>query len=247
MHLTQEPTTQVIVKRLDGVQNLGVVTCCCTDKTGTLSVDRVQLNASLSPFNEPSSLPQKLGFVNASLQTGSRSLLDQAITSATGVDPGDLVTIQKLGEIPFDSERRILSVVVSAKDISGTSQPYVVSKGAVDEILDRCTRYTAACDDAMFATGSVRPIDPAVMSKIRQTEAALNGDGHRLIAVAWRKCHGAFLTTEGAELVSSDEERDLIFVGFLAFLDPPKADAADAVQDLLDLSIEVRLRQVSAR
>jgi Mg2+-importing ATPase len=102
------------VKRLDGVQNLGVVTCCCTDKTGTLTVDRVQLNASLSPFNEPSSLPQRLGFVNASLQTGSRSLLDRAITSAAIVDPADLVAIQKLGEIPFDSERRILSVVVSS-------------------------------------------------------------------------------------------------------------------------------------
>jgi Mg2+-importing ATPase len=234
---------QVIVKRLDAVQNLGVVTCCCTDKTGTLTVDRVQLNASLSPFNEPSSLPRKLGFVNASLQTGSRSLLDQAITSAMGMGPADLMSVQKLGEIPFDSERRIMSVVVCAKDISGASQPYVVSKGAVDEILDRCTRYTAA-DEAMFVTRGVRPLDPGVRSEIHRTEAALNGDGHRLIAVAWRKCHGAFLTTEDAEHVSSDEERDLIFAGFLAFLDPPKADAADAVQDLLDLSINVGPHQV---
>lgn len=214
----------VIVKRLDGVQNLGMVDCCCTDKTGTLTVDRVELSSSLDGTGAPSDLPKRLAYVNASLQTGSRTLLDQAIIAQDKLD----IPVRKLGEIPFDSSRRLLSIMVEHE-----GKAYLITKGAVDEVLLRCTAWTTSSGDLFDAT--TQEITSVAVQSIRDTEAALNAEGQRLIAVAYKACGSDALDEE----LDFEEEHGLVFAGFLSFLDPPKPDATDAVQNLIDLGINV--------
>jgi Mg2+-importing ATPase len=245
----------VIVKRFDAIQNLGAVSVLCSDKTGTLTIDLVRVSGSTTGSGDDSDLPLQLAYLNSALQTGTRSPLDGAIVDFTrkkfeqsaeeGNGQGilDIVKLEdydKFAEVPFDSTRRLLSVLVSR---TGTTEKgLLITKGAVEEVLERCTKLydhssssplsRAPFDD--FKPSKSTPLTVDDRSKILQTAERLNEEGLRLIAVACKSS----VAVPGITM-SKDDEKDLVFVGFLGFLDPLKPDAADAINRLAKLGVQV--------
>ena len=240
---------KVIVKRFDAIQSLGAVEILCSDKTGTLTTDVVQLSASLSNVGTLSDLPLKLAYVNSALQTGTRSPLDKAIVEHVRqmIEGGDasaeeyliLEKWTKVSEVPFDSLRRLLSVFVSREFAGADEKGLLITKGAVEEVLDRCVQVydfhsSSSGTWDQFKPGDSPPLTVETKQQILATAARLNEDGLRLVAVACRSTVAmqCMMTTPG-------DERDLVFVGFLAFLDPVKPDAAEAIEALASLGVQV--------
>ncbi|KAJ7483116.1 Mg-transporting ATPase [Mycena galericulata] len=241
---------KAIVKRLDAVQNLGAACILCSDKTGTLTVDAVHVSLTTAYDGSHSDLPAKLAYLNAAMQTGTRSPIDSAIVqyAANAAAAVDLGVWTKLGEIPFDSTRRLLSVLVMCP---AHEQALFITKGAVEEVLDSCTRvYSAArhaetaalMDDEFIAqlTHAADTVTTDVRKRILDTAERLNEDGLRLVAVA---CKLVNTKHSGAavRLVPEEDEEELVFVGLLCFLDPLKVDARDAVDRLRKLNVQVRI------
>ncbi|KIJ07693.1 hypothetical protein PAXINDRAFT_173345 [Paxillus involutus ATCC 200175] len=240
----------VIVKRFDAIQNLGAVSVLCSDKTGTLTADLVRVSKSVTSEGELSDLQVRLAFINSLLQTGSRSPIDRAIVDymAEGEKGsfGDEVGLHKRGEVPFDSTRRLLSILVS-RSSAAEGEALFVTKGAVEEVLERCVsayRYdnpseliqSSSVLNVKFGPSSSVPLTEAGRLLILDSAKRLNEDGLRLIAVACRNASHKMGMT-----VATDDEEDLIFVGFVAFLDPLKPDAAEAIKDLTKLRVQVRI------
>ncbi|WP_322155943.1 magnesium-translocating P-type ATPase [Paratractidigestivibacter sp.] len=217
----------VIVKRLDAVQDLGAIDVLCTDKTGTLTEDRIVLERYLDVDGRDSARVLRYAFLNSYFSTGVKNLIDNAIVEralAEGTDErsGDAgVTADELAqryhgidELPFDFERRRLSVVVG--DADGRTR--MVTKGALDEVLAVCNK--------VEVDGTVLPLAGELREKVLARGEALADEGMRVLGVA-RKDNPA-----GAAALTADDERDMVLIGYLAFLDPPKASSADAVRAL---------------
>ncbi|KAG9315865.1 Mg-transporting ATPase [Chiua virens] len=238
---------KVIVKRFDAIQNLGAVSVLCSDKTGTLTADLVRVAKSVNTKGELSDLPVRLSYINSLLQTGSRSPIDRAILDYIGGDekrpPADaqLDGWVKLGEVPFDSTRRMLSVL--ARDHSTrVGEALFITKGAVEEVLERCVsvlrdeELSKSIDCIGLESSSFAALTEVDRLGILSTAKRLNEDGLRLVAVACRRA----LVKIGVGVSAMDEE-DLVFVGFVALLDPLKPDAAEAIQKLGSLHVQVRI------
>lgn len=236
---------KVIVKRFDAIQNLGAVSVLCSDKTGTLTADFVRVAKSVNTKGELSDLPINLSFVNSLLQTGSRSPIDRAILDYVGeYEKGSLIDFQldgwsKLGEVPFDSTRRMLSVLALPPS-AGEGEALFITKGAVEEVLDRCVS-TLNCEDVSkpigntgFDASSSTTLTEVDRLEILNTAKRMNEDGLRLIAVACRKA-----SVKADVTISTEDEEDLVFVGLVALLDPLKPDAAEAIQKLGGLHVQV--------
>ena len=243
----------MIVKRFDAIQNLGAVSVLCSDKTGTLTIDLVRVSGSTTGSGDDSDLPLQLAYLNSALQTGTRSPLDGAIVDFTrkkfeqsveegngqGIDIVKLEDYDKIAEVPFDSTRRLLSVLVSR---TGTNEKgLLITKGAVEEVLERCTKHynhpswpASAPPFDNFKPSKSTPLTVDDRSRILETAEGLNGEGLRLIAVACKSS----VAMEGITM-SMEDEMDLVFVGFLGFLDPLKPDAADAISRLAKLGVQV--------
>jgi len=217
---------RVIVKRLDAIQNVGAMDVLCTDKTGTLTMDAVILERHCDATGTETEAVLLAGILISHFQTGLRSVLDEAIlkhlTSHSGLS---LDGYRKLDELPFDFERRIMSVVVETPDGSHR----LLAKGAPEEILRRCSRYEAG--------GALHPVEPGLHDTLHQMYDALSADGFRVLAVASRS-----LAPEVASAgYSRAEESELVFVGYLAFLDPPKETAAPALEALRTSGVTVKV------
>ena len=252
---------KVIVKRLDAIQNLGGVSILCSDKTGTLTMDYVRVSATTTGWGAQSDLPLKLAFLNSALQTGTRSPIDGAIVEFVreegfskfaapqegeeGEDEDDvkLEEWDKLAEVPFDSTRRLLSVLVSHPRVGANEKGLLITKGAVEEVLERCVRvYDHLSSSAVKLTDfkpgvdTTLPLTSDARRQILETAERFNGDGLRLVAVACKSAVAmSFMTMNTAD------ESDLVFIGFVGFLDPLKPDAADAISRLGKLGVQVRL------
>jgi len=235
------------VKRFDAIQNLGAVKVLCSDKTGTLTIDLVRISSSVTPAGEDSDLPIKLAFINSSLQTGTRSPIDRAIVDYVCNHEGSLEgdwqdDWLKHGEVPFDSTRRLLSVLVAKASMDGDG--LLVTKGAVEEILERCVSMYRYQEDSVSPSMSNFKLDSSCSTSLSdddrrgvlETAKRLNEEGLRLIAVACKTVAvKAFMT-----LTTADED-DLVFIGFVSFLDPLKPDAAGAIKELSKLNVQVRI------
>ncbi|KAF8546738.1 Mg-transporting ATPase [Imleria badia] len=238
---------KVIVKRFDAIQNLGAVSVLCSDKTGTLTADLVRVAKSVNTKGELSDLPIKLSFINSLLQTGSRSPIDRAILDYIGEDEKDsfsdvqLDGWSKLGEVPFDSTRRMLSIL-ARRPSAGEGEPLIITKGAVEEVLERCVsalkdeEFSKPIVDIGFDSSSSTTLTEVNRLEILNSAKRLNEDGLRLIAIASRKA-----SLKMGASISTEDEEDLIFVGFIALLDPLKPDAAEAIQKLGNLHVQVRI------
>lgn len=216
---------KVIVKRLNAIQNIGAMNVLCTDKTGTLTQDKVILKQHLDLRGEESDKVLEFAYLNSYYQSGLKNLLDVAV-----LRHGDLHRnlriehdFRKIDEVPFDFERRRLSVVVSRAD--GTH--LLICKGAVEEIFSVCT----TCDIG----GTTGALDASHAETARTETAALNADGFRVVAVAYRQ----FGEPKAAYTVADETEMTLL--GYIAFLDPPKDSAAGAIRALDTAGITVKI------
>ena len=216
---------KVIIKNLNAIQNLGSIDILCTDKTGTLTQDRVVLEYHLNVDGEEDDRVLRHGFLNSYFQTGLKNLIDLAVISRQEeLGAEDLIRrYTKVDEIPFDFERRRMSVVV--KDTEGKTQ--LVTKGAVEEML-QCCAY-AECG------GQVRPLTPEVRRFVMDKAYELNDRGMRVIGVA-QKTNPA---PEGQFSVA--DESSMVLIGFLAFLDPPKETSRAAVSALKEYGVAVKV------
>lgn len=225
---------QVIVKELPAIQNLGAMDVLCCDKTGTLTEDRIVLERYLNTDGNEDARVLRHAFLNSFFQTGLKNLIDLAVIDRADVTPSTVMPDSMLGqslrdrytkvdEVPFDFSRRRLSVVVA--DAQGKTQ--MVTKGAAEETLDICS--------FVEVDGIAQPLTEDKLAQIRQQVAGLNAEGLRVIAVAQKtnpRCVGEF---------GIADECDMVLMGFLAFLDPPKASAAGAVATLEAKGVAVKV------
>jgi Mg2+-importing ATPase len=209
---------QVIVKHPNAIQNFGAMNVLCTDKTGTLTMNTIILEKYLDVAGRDDEEVLKLGYVNSYYQTGLKNLLDRAILKHEKM----LVTeFKKIDEIPFDFSRKIMSVVVEAN-----GKARLIAKGAPEEIFRRCDRYELR--------GKTGRIGARMLKKLKAEYSALSGEGFRVIAVAYRDMGRK-------DVYTKDDERALVLKGYLAFLDPPKADAKKTINSLGKLGIGFKI------
>ncbi|MCC8190084.1 MAG: magnesium-translocating P-type ATPase, partial [Planctomycetes bacterium] len=216
---------KTIIKNLNSIQNLGSINILCTDKTGTLTQDKVVLEYHLNIQGELDVRVLRHAFLNSYYQTGLKNLLDIAIINRTleQQENDAALFFTKVDEIPFDFNRRRMSVVV--QDIAGKTQ--MITKGAVEEML-------AVCSHVEYG-GEVIPLTQSMRAYVTEKVDRLNQDGLRVICVAQKNNPapvGAF---------SIADESDMVLIGYLAFLDPPKESAAKAIRALLDHGVRVKV------
>ena len=218
---------KVIVKRLNAIQNFGAMDVLCTDKTGTLTQGKIVLEKHLDAHGDPSEKILQYGYLNSYHHTGLKNLLDEAILAHQEQEERLRAKekYRKIDEIPFDFVRRRMSVVV--EDTTGLNT--LICKGAVEEVLGLCTR--------VEVKGEIIEVLPEHDAKRRQIADELNGQGFRVIALAYKQMPGA--TDEPTYAVK--DESDLILLGFLAFLDPPKDTASPALKQLHHLNVDVKI------
>jgi P-type Mg2+ transporter len=209
---------KVIVKHLSAIQNFGSIDVLCSDKTGTLTQGNMLLEGSFGPSGHPSERPLELAYINSKFETGIRSPLDAAILKAPVRTQTGFV---KHDEIPFDFERRRLSIVVE-RDSTWT----LVTKGSPDGIFP----LLSACE----TDGQTCPMNPQNVSSFHSTYDGLSRQGFRVLAVAYR-----VVTPRRGYSVA--DERDLTLAGFLAFGDPPLTDAAESIASLKRDGVEVKI------
>lgn len=207
---------KVIVKHLDAIQNFGAMDILCTDKTGTLTQDKIVLENHTDIAGKTSERVLYSAWLNSHYQTGLKNLLDVAVLEGVDEESARMLSgrWQKVDEIPFDFERRRMSVVVS-------EQPDVhqlICKGALQEILNVSTQ--------VRHNGEIVPLDETMLRRIKRVTDNLNRQGLRVVAVASK-----FLPAREGDYQRIDES-DLILEGYIAFLDPPKETTAPALKAL---------------
>jgi P-type Mg2+ transporter len=210
----------VIVKRQSAIDDLGSMDVFCSDKTGTLTEARIKLIREVDLIGQESSEVMQLALLNAAFETGLKSPLDEAILTA---GPVDLTVWRKIDEVPFDFQRRRVSILCE-----GDGRRLIIVKGAPEDVLNLSTRYQQ--------TGMPpRLLDTEARKTAEATFNALGVEGFRVLAVAWRQ------VDHGCQNASVTDEADLTFAGFLAFLDPPKAGAREALTELANLGVDVKV------
>ena len=216
---------RVIVKRLNAIQNLGAMDVLCTDKTGTLTQDRIILQYHLDFEGEESTRVLEYAFLNSYYQSGLRNLLDEAVVqhAQRPEHAGITARYQKIDEIPFDFQRRRLSVVMD----TGNGAHLMICKGAVEEIFSVCDRYV------LGDTGG--PLDASHFEDAKREMEKLNNEGFRVVAVAFKE----IATPRSAYSIS--DETGLTLLGYIAFLDPPKESAAEAIVTLHQSGVAVKI------
>jgi Mg2+-importing ATPase len=214
---------RVIVKRLNSIQNFGGMDVLCTDKTGTLTEDRVVLMRHCNVAGRETDDVLLNGYLISYFQTGLKNLLDRAILDSTDFHGKAIVEkYKKLDELPFDFTRRMMSVLV--QDPAGKA--VLLTKGAPEEVFLRCSQFELE--------GNLSSMDPDRILGLKQQYDNLSNDGFRVLAVATKEL-------PGKQICAKDDERELVLRGYVAFLDPPKDTAARALAALHEHGIAVKI------
>jgi len=211
---------KVVVKRLPSIQNFGAIDVLCTDKTGTLTQDRVVLERNLDITGHTSEDVLNYTYLNSYYQTGLRNLIDRAVLEHADLDVER--NCRLVDELPFDFERRRMSVVV---DYEGDH--VLICKGAVEEIYSRCSRYQIGDE--------VYPLIDMIRENLFEEVERLNRDGYRVLGIAYRE-----FPHERTTFTMADES-ELILLGYTAFFDPPKDSAAEAVELLRKAGVRIKV------
>jgi Mg2+-importing ATPase len=214
---------QVIVKRLPAIQNLGAMDVLCTDKTGTLTADRVVLERHCDVTLEEDEEVLALAILSAHFQTGLRNVLDRAILAHRELHEQVLLRgHEKIDELPFDFARRLMSVVVTRPE----GGHRLVCKGAPEEVFRRCVAFDCG--------GERLPMDHVLIDDLRTEEERLSAEGFRVLAIAYRDF-------AGKPAYGKEDEAGLVLRGYVAFFDPPKDSAAPALEALRGHGIAVKV------
>ena len=209
---------KVIVKHLSAIQNFGSMDILCSDKTGTLTRGDMTLSKQVDSLGHPSDRVFLLAYLNSFHETGIKSPLDAAILQCGKPDIGDYL---KIDEIPFDFERRHLSVVVEKE-----GERLLITKGAPEAVLPQCVSFEANGEEA--------PFDDKARSQSKAIYQELSAEGYRLLAVAYR-------SVPKQQTYGVADERDLLLIGFVAFLDPPLEEAASVLRSLRRDGVKVKI------
>ena len=213
---------KTIVKKLDSIQNFGAMNIFCTDKTGTLTEDKIVLEKYLNVNGEEDSNILKYAFLNAYLQTGLKSNIDEAVVAkakTVGIE-NSLKKYKKIDEIPFDFSRRCLSVAVEIDN-----KDELITKGAVEEILNICTTFEYK--------GQTEKLTNEKIENMRKICKNLNEEGFRVVAICKK------IITNNKKDFNSTDEKNMTLLGFIGFLDPPKESAKEAIEGLNNAGIRV--------
>ena len=213
---------KTIVKKLDSIQNFGAMNIFCTDKTGTLTEDKIVLEKYLNVNGEEDFNILKYAFLNAYLQTGLKSNIDEAVVAKAktiGIE-NSLEKYKKIDEIPFDFSRRCLSVAVEIDN-----KDELITKGAVEEILNICTTFEYK--------GQTEKLTNEKIENMRKICKDLNEEGFRVVAICKK-----IITNDKIDFNSTDE-KEMTLLGFIGFLDPPKESAKEAIESLNNAGIRV--------
>ena len=221
---------KVVIKKLNAIQDLGAIDILCTDKTGTLTQDEIVLEYPLDIHGDLDMAVLRRAYLNSHFQTGLKNLMDRAIISRTEKEAKEHailqnldISFQKIDELPFDFERRRMSVIV--KDDSNVVS--MVTKGALEEMLNISTH--------VEYRGEIIPITEGIRQEVLAEVGQLNRQGLRVLGVGYK----SGLREDYAYAV--DDESDMILTGYLAFLDPPKPSAAPAIQALLEHGVRTKI------
>lgn len=213
---------KTIVKKLDSIQNFGAMNIFCTDKTGTLTEDKIVLEKYLNVNGEEDFNILKYAFLNAYLQTGLKSNIDEAVVAKAkiiGIE-NSVEEYKKIDEIPFDFSRRCLSVAVEIDN-----KDELITKGAVEEILNICTTFEYK--------GQTEKLTNKKIENMRKICKDLNEEGFRVVAICKK------IITNNKKDFNSTDEKEMTLLGFIGFLDPPKESAKEAIEGLNNAGIRV--------
>ena len=226
---------KVVVKRLNAIQNIGAMDILCTDKTGTLTMDKIVLERHLNVFGFEDNEVMKWAYLNSYHQTGLKNLLDVAVLEH--VELHDCLkegeAYKKVDEIPFDFQRRCMSVILEENN----HKHLLICKGAVEEVLDLCTHAfdPGEDDELQIKTDAIIPMDEKMRETILKTSRKLNEEGLRVLLVAIKQYDERPLT------YSKADECNMILTGFVGFLDPAKPSAKPAIEALRSLGINIKV------
>ena len=209
----------VIVKRLNAIQNFGAMDVLCTDKTGTLTLDRIVLEQYCDVVRKEDSAVLELAYLNSFYQTGLKNLLDKAILKHEKLN---VKSYEKIDEVPFDFSRRVMSVVVGREGVHR-----IIVKGAPEEMFKRCTRYEL--------DGEVLEMEQLILTDLKTEYDSLSAEGFRVLAVAYKDF------AQPKERYAKEDEQELILKGYIAFLDPPKPSTKKTIDALRSLGIEFKV------
>jgi Mg2+-importing ATPase len=211
---------KVIVKRLNSIQNLGAIDILCTDKTGTLTQDRVVLEKHVDISGKSSDEVMRYAYMNSFYQTGLHNLLDRAVLAHTEFEVER--RCRKVDEIPFDFARKRMSVVVEYE-----GDHVLICKGAVEDVFTVSSSYQVDDD--------VLPLIDMIRQDVLEDYEALSADGFRVLAIGYRE-FGREKTT-----FTAADESNLILLGYIAFFDPPKGSTAQALRALKEAGVAVKI------
>lgn len=212
---------KVLVKNIKSIQNLGTIDILCTDKTGTLTQDKIVLQKYIDFNGEEDLSILKYAYLNSLLSTGLKNIVDRAIISFGKEHKVDVIGYEKVDEIPFDYTRKMMSIVVKKDDHT------LITKGALEEILKVCTNVNNK--------GNVEILDKNKTEKIKQKAKELASKGMQVIAIASKKEYS------GINIFSEKDECNMTFIGLVGFLDPPKKDVKKTIEQLKKYGIETKV------
>jgi Mg2+-importing ATPase len=214
---------KVIVKRLHSIQNFGAMDVLCTDKTGTLTLDRVIIEKHCDVVRKEDDDVLALTYLNSHFQTGLKNVLDRAVLEHREIHAEiNVPAWEKVDEIPFDFSRRLMSVVVETPEDTHR----IITKGAPEEVFHRCSRFEME--------GQLYPMDPILMDDLRLEYEALSEDGFRVLAVAYKD-------VPRKAAYSKADESEMVLRGYVAFLDPPKETAHPALEALRQHGVTAKI------
>jgi Mg2+-importing ATPase len=221
---------KVIVKRINAIQNLGAMDVLCTDKTGTLTMDRVILERHCDVVLREDPGVLQLAFLNSHFQTGLRNVLDRAVLlhQETCAD-ARVLDHRKVDEIPFDFQRRVMSVVVRTPE----GRDRIITKGAPEAVFERCRRFEL--------DGELFPMAHVLIEDLKEEYQDLSRNGFRVLAIASKEVEPREVSGKARSPYGRGDECDLVLNGYLAFLDPPKESARAAIEAMHQHGIAVKV------
>lgn len=227
---------KVIVKRLNSIQNIGAMDILCTDKTGTLTLDKIVLEKHLNVFGMEDDEVLKWAYLNSFHQTGLKNLLDKAVLEH--IELHDYLKVEehfvKVDEIPFDFQRRRMSVILKMRN----GKHLLICKGAVEEMLELCNSTFDPGDDRNLhiENDKVVPMDKNMRNIVLHTSKRMNEEGLRVLLVAIKEFDGAHPLTYSVE-----DEKNMTLTGFIGFLDPAKPSSKPAIEALQQLGVGIKV------